>query len=551
MALITDPDLLADSAADDGSQETYINTATKTIKLNVTGSLSSDGVTLKAVYSFLKEQWKNDPNAKNLPAFPFPMVPITDESFEIVDGWDFLNDAGRYLIRTAGWTVRNVAGNVTQKWAGVMGLGSIESNDQLYYWQGGATTPTDFQLTGQVNQAVKILDDPNGDGNYADGFDRRTTLTIFVREQGQTFAQAALSDIGVVTLDSIAYRFPISTGSDLKINTVDTDIKVSGTGYPADVAPFDGMSITYYATPQVRALQGGNANFGIIIDANGQSLQETYNFVQYALRQSADINADTPSIITGQIADLLLYYVGDTLYTRAAANPDGGGTGVFIDDFDTQDLNSVVFIDNAGASKQFAYVATLTLSFGANLIADAAAEYWVYYSTLPVVARTLADAAISAADGTLTSATAVFVNNDLDAYVRIAGAGTAGAAHYARIVSRTSATEVEITPSAVTAVTGAALEIYGGDWGETGALIVDDNSVADMVGAVGAQASVTRTYNFDGNTQGNRVPPAVPDVTAIAIGLDTGQYVRNTGTIARSKANSIALVAPLERNYSS
>lgn len=551
MALITDPDSLNDGATDNGSTEVFIKTSDKTIKLNTTGNLSTDGVTLKALYSFLKEEWKNDPHSKNLPAFPFPMVPITDESFEIVDGWDFLNDTGRYLIRTAGWTVRNTSGNVTQKWAGVMGLGSIESNDQLYYWQGGATTPTNFQLTGQVNQAVKILDDPNGDGNYVDGFDRRTALTIFTREQGQTFAQAALSDIGVGTLDSIAYRFPISTGSDLKINTIDTAIKASGTGYPADVAPFSGMTITYYATPQVRALSGGNANFGIIIDANGQSLQEVYNFVQYALRQNADINADTPSVITGKIADLLCYYVGDTLYTRAASNPDGGGTGVFIDDFDTQDLNSVVFTDNTGASKQYAYVATLTLSFGANLIADAAAEYWVYYSTLPVVARTVADAAINASDGTLTSATAVFVANDVDAFVRIAGAGTAGAAHYARIVSRTSATEVEITPNAVTSVTGAALEIYGGDWGETGALIVDDNSNADMVGPVSAQASVTRTYNFDGNVQGNRVPPAVPDVTAIAIGLTTGQYVKNTGSIARSKSNSIALVAPLERTYAS
>jgi hypothetical protein len=31
MALITDPDLLADSVTDDGSQEVYINTSTKTI----------------------------------------------------------------------------------------------------------------------------------------------------------------------------------------------------------------------------------------------------------------------------------------------------------------------------------------------------------------------------------------------------------------------------------------------------------------------------------------------------------------------------------------
>lgn len=84
MALIIDPDLLLDSALDNGTEEVYINTSSKLIKLVVVGNLSTDGVTLKALYSFLKEQWRNDPNTKNLAAFPFPMVPITDESFELV-----------------------------------------------------------------------------------------------------------------------------------------------------------------------------------------------------------------------------------------------------------------------------------------------------------------------------------------------------------------------------------------------------------------------------------------------------------------------------------
>lgn len=475
MALITDPDSLTDGATDNGSTEVYINTSSKTIKLNTTGNLSTDGVTLKALYSFLKEEWKNDPNTKNLPAFPFPMIPITDESFEFVDGWDFVADASRYLIRTAGWTVRNTSGNVTQKWAGIIGLGSIESNDQLYYYQGSGS-PVNFQLTGQVNQAVQILKDDDGDGNYSEGsdYDRRTSFSMFVREQGQLFGKASLTDIGVTTMDSIAYRFPISTGTDLKIDTDDTDIKATGTGYPADVSPYSGMSITYHATPQSTAgLTGGPYNFGIVIDGNGQSLQEVYNFVQYALRQNADINSATPPTVTGKIADPLLRYVGDTLYTIPATNPEGGGTGVFITDFDSNDQNSVIFVDNTGAERTYPYVATLTLSFNDNLVADGSAEYWVYYTTTT----------------------------------------------------------------------------NGDDWGESTAILVDDADDNDMVGAISG-ASVVKTYDFDGNVQGGRVPPAAPNITAVAIGLTKGQYVRATGTIARSKSNSLALVAPLERNYS-
>jgi hypothetical protein len=275
-------------------------------------------------------------------------------------------------------------------------------------------------------------------------------------------------------MDSIAYRFPISTGTDLKINKTDVQIKASGSGYPADVAPFDGMSITYHATPQSKTgLTGGPYNFGITIDGNGMPLQQVYNFVQYALRQNSDVNAGTPPVVTGKIADPLLRYVGDTLYTIAATNPEGGGTGVFIDNFDASDQNGVYFIDNLGQERSYPYVATLTLSFNDNLVSDGSAKYWVYYTTTP----------------------------------------------------------------------------NGDDWGEATAILVEDSTFLEMSGSI-STAQLTKSYDFDGNTQGGRVPPAVPAITAVAIGLNKGQYVRATGTIARSKSNSVALVAPLERNYS-
>jgi hypothetical protein len=384
MALITDPDLLDDGPTDNGTTEVFINTTTKTIKLTTTGALSTDGVTLKALYSFLKEEWKNDPHTKNLAAFPFPLTPITDESYEFIEGWDMFNDAARYLIRTSGWTVRNTSGLVTQQWAGIIGLGSIEANDQLYIQQSSGGAATNIVLTGQVNQAVQILKDDDGDGNFAEGsdFDRRTYFTLFGREQAQVFGRSKLSDIGVVSMGPQAYRFPISTGADLKVTTADTGIKASGSGYPADVAPYSGMSITYHSTPQSRAIGTNNYNFGITVDGNGQPLQKIYEFIQYALRQNVDIAAGAANVI-GKTADPLARYVGDTFYTVAASNPEGGGTGVWIANFATVDVNSIVLVDNTGAERTFPYTASLTINFNDNLDNDAAAEYWVYFTTLP------------------------------------------------------------------------------------------------------------------------------------------------------------------------
>lgn len=220
MALITDPDNL-----NQGVELNFVTTTTpKTIELVTAGNLSTDGVNLKAIYSFSKEEWIDD---ASLTSVDFPFIPITDESFELKDGWDFLNDSSRYLVRNSGWAVKNTSGNVTQKWAGIVGLGTIEANDQLYYDQGAPNDPTDIQLTGQVNQAVQVYRDDDGLGvGGAPDFDYSNEFTIFVREQGQTFGSANLTSIGVSALDSQAYRFPISTSSDSKItatdNTIDT-----------------------------------------------------------------------------------------------------------------------------------------------------------------------------------------------------------------------------------------------------------------------------------------------------------------------------------------
>ena len=63
------------------------------------------------------------------------------------------------------------------------------------------------------------------------------------------------------------------------------------------------------------------------------------------------------------------------------------------------------------------------------------------------------------------------------------------------------------------------------------------------------QSSIAFDFDYDGNTQGGRTAGTDAPITVVAIGLQTGQYVRATGTITRSTTNSVSLVAPVERNY--
>ena len=87
-----------------------------------------------------------------------------------------------------------------------------------------------------------------------------------------------------------------------------------------------------------------------------------------------------------------------------------------------------------------------------------------------------------------------------------------------------------------------------GDFGTAAAVLVDDNSGADISGNV-VGSSVAFDFDYDGNSQGGRTPGTDADVTIVAIGLDNAQYVLATGTITRATGLSFSLVSALERNY--
>lgn len=88
-----------------------------------------------------------------------------------------------------------------------------------------------------------------------------------------------------------------------------------------------------------------------------------------------------------------------------------------------------------------------------------------------------------------------------------------------------------------------------GDYGTASGIIVSGVSAA-ISGLVNGQSSVSFDFSYDSNNQGGRTPGTDANVTVVAIGLSTAQFVSTTATIARSTSNTISLVSTLERNYS-
>jgi hypothetical protein len=539
MALITDPDLLNQDI------EVIIDPSTLTIQLEEAGNLSEDGATLKAIYSFLKEEWRNDPS---LIRYDFPMTPITDEQMQIGvssrnNGWNWLDATTRNLIRTGGWQEVNGSGTVTAEYAGVISLGTLNVGTQVYYQQVDAGSTTNFILEGVVNQAVQVY-------NSTGPVDTRSYLKLFAREQGDTYASSQLSDIGVTTMTYQVYRFPLATGDDIKISTADIDIDANSDG-TADVAPYAGMSITFHDAPQSRTIGTTSYNFGIIIDGNNGTAEQIYEFVQWSLRQTTDIDADSDSLI-GRIAPELLRFVGDTLETLFVTNPDGGGGGVFIDNFQTADINRLVFRDNINTVRTFPFTANLTVNFSTTLQTDTDAIFRVFFTN---------DDAGDNAGNDFGTANAIIPRSNLDF-------STTDRERTSNIATLTTDGNHGLSVGDVVEVEGVTGVEYNGVFvvlstPTTTTFTYDsigsgESSTADtggtvyklMGGLVDGEASIQFGYDYDTNEQrgvgseGENAP-----ITVVAIGLNNAQYVLATGNIERSNANIVTLTAPTERNY--
>ena len=450
MPIITDPDSLVDST------DVVIDTSAKTIRIltasAVTNAGATGGVTGQALYSFLKDRWKA---SSTYIKFPFPMEAITPESFEFINGWKPYDDATRKLIRTAGWAEKSAAGAVLRRYAGVITLGTLGGSDQPYY-QFGTGSAVNFTYAGPVNEAVQIYGDAdNGNIDHS-----AAVLKVFCREQGKTYASSTSTAIGASTLTPIAYRFPLSNATDLKISASDATIAAN--------TPYTQITVTFYGTDQMFDVDGDTNTepYRIIItDASGNATtQQIYEKIQYLLRQNSDIDAGAGSVI-GKTADSLLSFVGDTLV---------GATGVRISGLNANHLNSVEFYDQNAVKRTYPFVAAGTITFSANLQADAAAKYWLFFKTLP-------------------------------------GAGD--------------------------------------DFGEAGAVIVNDSNGNPITGDINGAASVSFSFAYDSNVQGGRTAGQNATVVAVALGEATAQYASAEATITRSTGITIPLQSSLERVY--
>jgi hypothetical protein len=181
------------------------DTSARLIYLMKINGLSNDGVTMLALHSFMKEEWKNS-HENFLISFPFPMIGIDFDAgkWELgvdpsgnANGWRFADDDivaptdlfTRRLIRNAGWFERNNLNVILQKYFNVTTLGTFEDAADLAYYAFGnqpvVDSSVDYIFAGPVNEPVLFFDRlADGAINGGTGVAIDTTGGVLTRSDG-------------------------------------------------------------------------------------------------------------------------------------------------------------------------------------------------------------------------------------------------------------------------------------------------------------------------------------------------------------------------------
>lgn len=572
MAFINDPDQFT-------ATELSIDINARTWTLNQAGLLNESGATAidngatgQAVYSYFKEQWRANTNYGGSPLdvdylikHPFPVLALTREQFEFgnngsqFNGWLPANDTTRQFLRTCGWAEYNAAGSLLREYTGVITLGGPQSDDQAYY-ENQVATPTNFVYPGAVNEAVQIYGDATN-GNFT----RKTLFNVFVREEGQTYNSSNIGDIGVTTLETIVNRFPLGTSADANWD-VYTDFAIGS-------APYNAMSINYFTSAQSRNIDAVPYDFHVIVEGANADRYRIYNFLQYQLRQNADIDAGSPPLtINGKTANVLALFDGTTLITQfvdetAQTGSPAAAGGVWIDNFDVNDKNDIKFTDSTGTIREFAFVAAGTFDFNTNLETDSSGKYWAYfqYTSLFTASDVTVTPSGSPANQAAISSSATldftdlangeqfrlngFLNSENNGIWEAVGAGGATSVTAIKIRDEDGVTiSNPVSEDTTAASPDTVISYYLNPYGSADALLVQDSTATDIKGDISG-ADKAFDFAYATNVQGGRTAGTDAQCIALAIGLDTAQYIEAPFTITENTGLTIPVNANRERVY--
>jgi len=377
---------------------------------------------------------------------------------------------------------------------------------------------------------------------------------IYVRERGKTYSDADLLDIGVSTMTYIVYRFPLSNATDLKIiTTADTEID-SDSAVPASVDPYDDIKITYLTNPDtltgrvhiVGAYENGfNYALGDVVQDVGDSMgngEDRWYYVDAStgVSNGADMASDTAHTwtawddtygereISGSFYAFHTIIDGEdsTANTGTPYTASGGASINEVYEFSQWGLRLSGYIDEDNTT-QYGNIADSLVAFIGDTLHTLPGVFVDSLKETDTNSIVFHDYSDATATYPLTVTVTINFNNNLST-----DTDAVFYAYYSDLIGTNDFDTV------------SAIQVNKADLTKVGADIT--NNVPD--GAAGSSYQFSYAYDED-TASGFRTVSTPVGMTVVAIGLNTGQYVKASGTVDNT-GGTISLVAPLERNYS-
>lgn len=553
--------------------------------------LDQNGVVMQALYSFMKEEWKND---NDLIKFPFPMTAITPEQFEFNE-WKPVDEIEstiattnpsdtRKLMRTGGWDEVDANGFIVDSYFCWLTLGTIDftdkdTGDKPYYFFSSQSSATVATFAGPANEAVEQVTrvDLSGAGTIA-----FATTSTFTRTTGSFITDGFL--VGDYLFIQNA-EDTVNNGSYQITNVAATTLTVSGTPFTTNADDTTVLvAIDRRATPFTTRIRifGKTYDQSTTSDIGVTSL--TNQVYRFPLSEGTD--GVITDLVTTTVADLL-----DDISTTPVAPYNDMAIGYFSASFTRSGFNAIGGDTPSPGDTQFGVL--IEADAGGQAGGPPSAEQ--IYAFVQATIQENND--INDPDGRITGEAATVVNGllaeplvalastgntlfTLGQTTNPAGGGTGVAIdNYdandtnrltfvdddgdSRTFPFVASGTINFNANLSTDVDAVyrmfftnddAGDNLGRDFGTIDAITVQDNTPTDIAGSVPQNAggsSQAFTYDYDGNVQRGAASSGTnAPITIVAIGLSTAQYVVATGTIARATGQTYSLVAALERNYS-
>ncbi|MEO0985731.1 MAG: hypothetical protein AAFY20_09295 [Cyanobacteria bacterium J06639_14] len=586
MTLISDPDLLLQSSqgrAGTPDGNIFIDIANKQIQLINSGELASfdygaddgsdkpigvqanaldpsDGVLANALFSFLVEERGTD-NTLRSELVIMRSIDRKSGQYEFVNGWTLATDGDRSRIRSGGFVERDAAGVINRIYYCPVGIGSALNTDQGYYalTSNFATDGTDFVFPGLPNEVVRV-----------DTSDQ-TFFEVSIRPWQREYTRSNLIQIGNTEgTDAFIDNHSLRTSVDTNVTATENDVSTNAlyTGITLNYLPGIGFapwqnSVTYAANAVVSdsgrwyiTTAGGTSNgtgvgddsgvtwtayagereiggtwypFNIIFanGGNDATYSTFYQRERWLLRQSTNINdnsANTGTIVGRRASELLGYTLG-----TPANKAFGSALGVFVDDLDSTNLNSLAVRDATGTLRTFPQTVPLVIPINDIARSDPDLKVSVYFD--------------DANGATFPGSSAIIVDD---------ASGT-------DIVLQPFTGTVDDTgwtAGSVYAINTVVQDVVGneGVWYLTaaggtsaGPNLAGDTGVNDWV-VYQANASYSYTFDRDGNNQNGRTPGTDAAVTAVATGRTKAEE-NNFSTTIDETGGTLSVVMNVQRNY--